>query len=276
MDPIGIAQMHARVWVKTSAKSFCAALSRVTFRRRIDRPGIVVLMYHRVNAFRKNELSVKPEEFRKQVQWLSDHGFENMRMADLESGSATAAQGRRRVIFTFDDGYEDNYLIALTILKEFAYSAIFYLPVLSVSSLSMAPRDARESNVPEHNRRMTWEQVKRLVIERMEIGSHGLSHTRLTGLSSEQARHEIAGSKTALENALSMPVTSFCYPGGMYRGEHISMVKAAGYRSACTATPGKLGANLFEVPRVAVQASDTFFVFKEKLEGRMQWLRAIR
>ena len=276
MGAIDVAQMHARVGVKRSLKSFCAVLSRAIPERGIDRPGIVVLMYHRMNSYRKNELSVNPEEFRKQVAWLADNGFANMRMSDLESGAQAAPAQTRRVLFTFDDGYEDNYATALPILKEHAYSAIFYIPVNYISSDAMAPRDRRESNRLEDNRRMTWEQVKRLAAEGMEIGSHGLNHLRLSRIPTEEAGREIADSKTTLETILSLPVTSFCYPGGSYDAEHVSMVKKSGYRSACTAAPGAVGANLVEIPRVAVQASDTFFVFRLKMQGRLRWLRAIR
>jgi len=273
---VDVAQMYARVWVKKSVKSLCAPFCLAVPRRKIDDAGIVVLMYHRVNPYRKNELSVDPRAFRKQLRWLADHGFESLRMRDIESGAAAAASNRPRVIFTFDDGYEDNYLIAAPMLKEHGYSAIFYLPVNYVSSLAMAPRDARESGRSEHNRWMTWEQAKRLVEDRMEIGSHGMNHLRLTRLSADEARREIADSKRMLERTLSTPITSFCYPGGLYGAEHASMVREAGYRSACTASPGTVGGNLFEIPRVAVQASDTFFVFTQKLRGRMRWLRVVR
>jgi len=273
---IDVVQMHARIGVKKSLKSLCAALSRSRPATGLGRPSPVVLMYHRVNSYRKNELSVRPEEFRKQVAWLAAHGFVNVRMSDLESGAETLSAHARMVLFTFDDGYEDNCTVALPILKEHAYSAIFYLPVNYISSNVLASRDRRESNRLEHNRRMTWEQVRSLAAEGMEIGSHGLNHLRLSRISAAAAMREIADSKAALEAILSRPVTSFCYPGGRYRAEHVEMVRQSGYRSACTASPGIVRSNLFEIPRLAVQASDTFFVFRCKMEGRLRFLHAIR
>lgn len=67
-----------------------------------------------------------------------------------------------------------------------------------------------------------------------EIGGHTLTHRRLTTLSQAEADAEIRDGKTRLEEITRRPVTSFCYPGGRYRAEHVPLLKNAGFRCART------------------------------------------
>jgi peptidoglycan/xylan/chitin deacetylase (PgdA/CDA1 family) len=75
------------------------------------------------------------------------------------------------------------------------------------------------------------------------IGSHSLSHLRLTRLSRRDAQEEILASKKKLEDILGAPVEDFCYPYGDWNESVRDLVMEAGYRTACTTdfgvnTPG--------------------------------------
>ena len=61
-----------------------------------------------------------------------------------------------------------------------------------------------------------------------EVGSHTLTHPHLTRLSPAEAAREIGDGKRAVEDVINRPATSFCYPYGAYRPEHVGMVKEAG------------------------------------------------
>ncbi len=65
--------------------------------------------------------------------------------------------------------------------------------------------------------------------ERFEIGGHTLRHRRLTTLTLDEADAEIRDGKARVEELVSRPVTSFCYPGGRYRPEHAALAKQAGF-----------------------------------------------
>ncbi|MBW2172510.1 MAG: polysaccharide deacetylase family protein [Deltaproteobacteria bacterium] len=277
MNKMHVAKIHARVNIKKGIKTIAALVSHVIPASREDQDRVYVLMYHRVNSYRKDELSVPPDRFKKQVEWLRVHGFRNTRMAELESGSMVTGNNNSRVIFTFDDGYEDNYTDAYPILREYGYTAILYLPFDYLGTSKMHTRDTWESGRPEHNRLLNWNQVEEMLKDGMEIGSHTMSHVNLTRLSPEQARREIVESKHVLEQKLQVGITSFCYPEGYFEEKHARWVQEAGYRSACTTTPRIWqGHDLFMIPRVAVLSSDIFYVFRMKLLGRMEWFRIIR
>jgi len=70
-----------------------------------------------------------------------------------------------------------------------------------------------------------------------EIGAHTMTHPTLTTISDEEARREIAGSKTFLERTLGKQITSFAYPRGKYNKRHVMMAKEAGFFCARTIEP---------------------------------------
>lgn len=84
--------------------------------------------------------------------------------------------------------------------------------------------------------RMTDNELRDLS-QRHELGAHTLTHPTLTEVDDATARREIADSKIWLEDVLSKPVTSFCYPKGMYTETHRNMAHEAGYRMARTVQP---------------------------------------
>jgi peptidoglycan/xylan/chitin deacetylase (PgdA/CDA1 family) len=65
---------------------------------------------------------------------------------------------------------------------------------------------------------------------RFEVGSHTLTHPKLTEIDPARAEGEITDGKRAVEDIIGGPVTSFCYPYGAYHQEHVAMVRRAGFR----------------------------------------------
>lgn len=81
---------------------------------------------------------------------------------------------------------------------------------------------------------------------KFEIGAHSLNHLDLTKVSSAQAKREIEGSKTYLEDLLGHSIPMFCYPYGRYNETVKKMVKDSGFMAARTCDPR--GFNLPEDP----------------------------
>ena len=79
---------------------------------------------------------------------------------------------------------------------------------------------------------MSWSQIRELDAAGVEIGSHSLSHPRLTGLDDKALQTELTDSRLALEDKLGKPVTSFAYPYGEFDRRVIESVIDSGYRCA--------------------------------------------
>jgi peptidoglycan/xylan/chitin deacetylase (PgdA/CDA1 family) len=82
---------------------------------------------------------------------------------------------------------------------------------------------------------MSGQQLRSLPAHRVEVGSHSVSHCKLTELSDSQVFSELRDSKSVLEDLLGMAVHSFAYPHGRYDARVMELVAAAGYVDAyCT------------------------------------------
>jgi peptidoglycan/xylan/chitin deacetylase (PgdA/CDA1 family) len=103
--------------------------------------------------------------------------------------------------------------------------------------------------------RLSQEEVVALSRSRLvEIGAHTVNHPVLPTLSPAAQKREIELSKTALEELLDCPVTSFAYPHGDYSEETICLVQQAGFSRACTSRPDQVSQHHdpFQLPRFHV------------------------
>ena len=80
--------------------------------------------------------------------------------------------------------------------------------------------------------------VREWLAEGNEIGSHTMTHPRLTEIPENDAREEITSSKKQLEDLFEVPVKHFCYPFGDYNQRIVELVREAGYETGSTTTPG--------------------------------------
>ncbi|NJN67515.1 MAG: polysaccharide deacetylase family protein [Chloroflexaceae bacterium] len=210
--------------------------------------SIPVLMYHYIREVDPVSdplgwrLSIPPEPFAAQLDWLSREHYVTLRMDTV----VACLEGEllcppRSVALTFDDGYADAYTEALPRLLERGFVATFYLVNRYIGQEGY----------------MGWDEIRALRDAGMEIGAHTLNHLDLTTLGSTQASHEIAASRTHLATTLQVPVESFCYPVGRYTEETRDLVEQAGYRSAVTTMPGWYQGDRYTLPRIRVDGGST-------------------
>lgn len=116
----------------------------------------------------------------------------------------------------------------------------------------------RASSAPQC-RPMNWGQLREMHAAGMEIGSHGVTHCMLAKLPRQRMVAEVEDSKRALERELGAEAIALSYPVGgpdSYDSETIEVVRAAGYRVACSYIGGIAkagGANRFALPRLQVE-----------------------
>jgi peptidoglycan/xylan/chitin deacetylase (PgdA/CDA1 family) len=107
---------------------------------------------------------------------------------------------------------------------------------------------------------------------RIEIGAHTVTHPPLPELPLSDQTHEIRQSKRFLEETLNRPVSCFSYPHGHYDPGTMSIVREAGFRSACTTDARTVSkqSECLALPRVQVMdwSGDEF---RRRLRG---WLSA--
>ncbi len=232
-----------------------------TLSRRRD-GGTRILTYHSVGA-RKHEMNVTPEAFRAQMEWLA----ENETLIHLED----AANGRPGVAVTFDDGYRDNYTQALPILLASGIPATVFLVPGRMGGHLEHDRD------PAHSQLLEWDEAREMAAVGVHIGGHTMNHARLSRLTPEQQREEIAGCFKAIKENLGFTPEAFAYPFGSaadFNATSVRLAKEAGFECAVTNQYGvnRRGANRWRLRRIWIDATDTLDTFAAKVDGRLDML----
>ena len=224
--------------------------------------GVRILCYHRVNNANDGYMTVSVSQFKNQMQYLSDHGYSTIGLADLLEERAD----NKNVIITFDDGYRDNYENAFLIMKKLGFKGTIFCIGEKIGQAGY----------------LTKEEIREMAKSGFEFGSHTLSHRDLPTLHSTEKEREIKDSKSFLSNELELNADYFCYPRGLYDPESVELVKQAGYRAACSNAPGsncisKNGkrANPFLLKRTEIAAIDSIDDFKKKLAGAYDFLHKV-
>lgn len=207
--------------------------------------SVRALMYHYIRADAEardqlgRNLSVAPEDLEAEVQLLAQSGCTSVSPDDLVAArEGTAELPPNAVILTFDDGYADFYTNAWPILQRYGFKATVYVITGRLDT-------------PGY---LTWDQVRELDSAGITIGSHTITHPRLTSLSDVALDQELRGSRQTLEEGLGHPVVHFAYPSGALDPRVATAVAAAGYQTAMTTRSGVATANLdpLTLPRLRV------------------------
>jgi peptidoglycan/xylan/chitin deacetylase (PgdA/CDA1 family) len=90
--------------------------------------------------------------------------------------------------------------------------------------------------IPRFSKRITpMQKIDLLELSaKHEIGAHTLNHAHLTLIPPSEAKTEIEGSKSYLEDITGKKINMFCYPFGEFNGDTKQIIKAAGFIGART------------------------------------------
>jgi peptidoglycan/xylan/chitin deacetylase (PgdA/CDA1 family) len=207
-----------------------------------------VLMYHSVEPHRWDpyRVTVRPERFEAQLRWLRRRGLRGTSMREL----LRAGDPRGLVGLTFDDGYADFVTHALPILARYGFSATVF-----VIAGALGGTNTWDEPGPR-KRLMTAGEVRHAAAGGIEIGSHGLTHQRLTGVDDGALAGEVRRSRAILRELTGQDVDGFCYPYGAAGPREAAAVRAAGYGYGCAVRP-PVAADRFTLPRTFVGDRDT-------------------
>jgi peptidoglycan/xylan/chitin deacetylase (PgdA/CDA1 family) len=227
-----------------------------------------VLYYHRIDD-EWHRSCVTPAAFRAQMTYLRAQGYRVVPLAELRAALAVGEPiAPRTVAITFDDGYADNHEHALPVLAELGLPATVFITVGAVGDRLSVLRD--HGPVPA----LTWGQVREMLQAGITIGSHTLSHPRLTQLDTARLAHELTAARATIAAETGVETELFCYPHGDLDERVRAAVGDAGYRLACATRPGPVTAtsDLLALPRTFVARDDSVADFARKLGGAYDYL----
>jgi peptidoglycan/xylan/chitin deacetylase (PgdA/CDA1 family) len=204
------------------------------------RTGRAILTYHSVGprprGTRIKGLHLSPELFARQMAELATAGFSTPPLSRCLEESRPA---QAEVLLTFDDGFRNVWEHALTPLDRHRFRAIEFLVADRLGGTNAWDEPLGEVQLPL----MDAAQIRDWLAAGHEIGSHTLTHPRLTRLPAPAAREEITASRKMLEDRFGVAVRHFCYPYGDWDASVRELVAEAGYATACTTETGVNTAN---------------------------------
>ena len=226
------------------------------------------LCYHSVADGGPPFLSVPGGLFEEQLRRLRDDGWSTGTLPDLQRLADGDKPRGRTAYLTFDDGFADNHATVLPMLREHGMTAIVFVlpPLLDAGGPLAWPEVAGvHAAHPDVMRSMTWAQVEELAEAGVEIGSHTLSHPRLSQLAPEAVEQELLDSRRALQERLGR-CDMLAYPFGDWTPAVAAAAARAGYAFAFTLPQGsQLRAGPHSIPRVHVDQRDGERRFGAKL-----------
>lgn len=232
--------------------------------RRKIHPTVTILYYHSV-------LKNQQEQFDRQMKLLKRLSIP----INLEK-KVTLSEGNYYSAVTFDDGFRNVNERALPVLEK------YHIPVTIfclASNFGEKPVwDYYPATPDKFEIIMTPEEIKHLPQNIFSIGSHTVSHSKLSKIPLEKAKYELCESKTKLEEILEREVKLFSFPNGEYSKATIDLAFECGYEKLFTIDP-QLASNYENdniFGRFNVEPSDWLIEFRLKLLGYYRWQMIVK
>lgn len=233
-----------------------------------------ILTYHHIgpcpaDAHEHAGLWVAPAQFEAQLAWLRSHGYLGLSVKEVaELLLAGKSFPSRWVAITFDDGWRDNFDVALSLLRQYGFTATIFVTAGRLRSDATSPASGGEM--------MSADEVRELARAGLEIGCHTLTHPKLTRLNDEQARGEIVRARDLLAEIVGAPPQTFSYPYGAFSRRIEALVREAGFIAAVsTIRDNRVRRDdLFHLPRVMVMGTTTLARFRYMLSPLYHLLHA--
>lgn len=230
-------------------------------------PGIRIFMYHRILPVAGgDQLCVSVARFERQIAWLGANGTP-LRLSEVPAIlSGAVPMPYRAFVVTFDDGYLDNLVHALPVLRRHGIPATIFVTTEFASQRATHPRYSSSADRVH----LDWDEVRRLLDEGLvDIGSHTCTHPFLRRLDDRTAAYEISESARRIQDETGRRAGWFCYPSGDFGVREEALVRAAGYDGAVSVAPGSndQGSVLSRLQRTELTDEDDEFELRLKCAG---------
>lgn len=233
-----------------------------------------MLCYHAVSPTWDAPLSVTPERFEQQLRSFVRRGYRGATFSEALARPPAA----RTLVVTFDDAYRSVLDLALPILERLGLPGTVFVPTCFTgrNEPMVWPGIDRWLHGPHEHELypLDWEQLRALTATGWEVGSHTVSHPKLTELDDESLARELGESRATAEDALGAPCTSIAYPYGDVDARVVTATSEAGYSFGAALPTAFHVPSMLEWPRIGVYHADGLWRFRLKSARPGRSLRA--
>lgn len=182
-------------------------------------------IYHRFDDDRYPSTNIASSIFTEQLEYLRER---NIPVVSTREISERIARGEElpdhAAMITVDDAYLSFYEAGMSVVRRFAVPVSLFVNTDAVGT-------------PGY---MSWDQIRELVAQGVEIGNHTASHAylveKMAGETDAQWRRriydDILSAQQAFEHELGFAPNIFAYTYGEYSAEIIDIVKDLGFIAA--------------------------------------------
>ena len=225
--------------------------------------SIPILTYHNFTTEEGESYKINITNFEKQMENLAFHNYSVISLSELFTGLRVGQLPLKPVVITIDDGFRSTFTLAYPVLKKYNFPATLFLYT-----------DFIEKN----SNSLSWEEIREMTKNNIEIGSHTLSHCNLLKYQENEnyetylnrIRREIILSKEILESKMGGKVKFFAYPYGVYSPIIKDIVIQAGYEVILNANSmsNNLNADPFSLNRQIISGQNPLNSFMKILNQR--------
>ena len=200
-----------------------------------------VLMYHRFGEDKYPSTNIRIEQFEAHLDILDNGDYTIWPLGKIVDHLRQGLDlPDRTVAITIDDAYRSVFIEARPLLRARGFPYTVFVATQPVDR--------------GHRNYMSWDQIRMLQDEGVQIGSQTRSHPHMHKISTTDAEDELKISNDRFLEEIGQRPKLFAYPYGEYNLDVIELVKQAGFDAAFGQNSGIAhGYNgFFELPRFAM------------------------
>lgn len=203
-----------------------------------------IFIYHRFGDSRYPSTNISLDDFAAHLQLLAEGDYHVMSLGAVVSAwQAGQTLPERTVVLTVDDAFSSFLSGAMPLLRRYGFPVTLFVNTDSVGD----------------GQYLSWDQLRSLAAEGVEIGNHTASHLYLLNRRAGESRAQwLARLKADIERAqqtltreLGTAPRLFAYPYGEYDAEVAGLIQQLGFAAAVAQQSGVAtsGGNRYALPR---------------------------
>ena len=231
--------------------------------------GLTVLMYHKILPGNPDGLTVTCDMFDLQLMYLKEKGYQAISFKTLKTLQRDGVPlPKKTLILTFDDAYTNFREHALPLLQKYNFTATVFVPVAFIG----------KTNIWDNGNEaiMNDADLKRISLnEGIEIGLHSFLHRSYRDLEADDMLEDLKNCRETLGFYGIPYVDVLAYPFGGYpkKDPALKAQMVALFNHLRLEFAVRIGNDInpwpirrpFEIKRIDVKGTDSFFIFRTKL-----------
>nr|WP_319398695.1 polysaccharide deacetylase family protein [uncultured Carboxylicivirga sp.] len=233
-----------------SLQAWQLAIAKVT---QSNQWQVTTLVYHRFGDARYPSTNTTKSSFEEQLRWLKQNDYISVMASEV--AMLTDKDEKKYVCITVDDGYKSFKENGMPLLKKYGMKATVFVNTQSVGWGDY----------------LTWDDLKELQKEGIEIGSHSHSHDYFLNKNKEERliyfESDLGLSEKLFKKYLGAKPRTYAYPYGEFDQEMKALIKHKGYKLAFAQNSGVWNetSDFFAIPRFPMSGSIDIDSFTSKM-----------